>query len=161
MAFPTHPNGLILTPEIHFRGSGKLRGSFFCGLPLLGAPPEEKQPAFDGESLLCSSLIIWLSWKQAFSGGRLGVAVGGKRSFLSCLEIFNVRGRPGVPCLRPDFSCRCHCLQISFPFSTVSAPRPAPYRTSQDLSIPLLFPAFSSQELTLLAVSLVFHQSLD
>ena len=43
--------------------------------------------------LLCSSLLIWLSWKCTFSG---------RGSFLSCLEVFKLEREagPGVPCLR-------------------------------------------------------------
>lgn len=68
LAFPTHPNGSLFTPVIHFGGSRKLQGSFSCWLSLLGAPQEEKQHVVDGGGcLLCSSLFIWLSWMCTFS----------------------------------------------------------------------------------------------
>lgn len=68
LAFPTHPNGSLFTPVIHFGGSRKLQGSFSCRLSLLGAPQEEKQCVVDGGGcLLCSSLFIWLSWTCTFS----------------------------------------------------------------------------------------------
>ena len=94
LAFPTHLNSSLLTPVTHSSGSGKLQGSCLCGLPLLGAPQEEKQPALDcGVSVLTTDTLL----------GSVGsMHIPWEASLLSCSERFKLEREvgPGGPCTR-------------------------------------------------------------